>query len=71
MAKAAALRDELGSAPPAGVVEALSEAEADDLANALADARRRQAAELRAAVHGAYDHVPRLLRGPIRKIFGG
>ena len=40
------------------------------LADSVQAARRRQAAELAAAGEQALGHVPRLLRGPIRKIVG-
>jgi hypothetical protein len=65
----AALEAELGSAPPAGFAR-LSEEELSDLAAAVRDARRRQAAEVAAAGDRALSFVPRFLRGPIRKIVG-
>jgi hypothetical protein len=63
------LRDELGVEVPPGIA-ALSNHERDDLADALRAARRRQATQLRAALDGALHLIPRLLRGPVRKIFG-
>jgi hypothetical protein len=41
------------------------------LAQAIAAARRRQADELEAAGAQAFRLVPRLLRGPIRRLAGG
>ena len=64
---AEALREELGVAPPKG----LASAEAADLAELVREARVRQARELRAAINATYDHIPRLLRGPLRKLLGG
>jgi hypothetical protein len=40
------------------------------LADAVRDARHRQAAALEAAGDHALGHVPKLLRGPIRKVVG-
>ncbi len=64
---AEALREELGASAP----KALSSAEAGDLGEAIRTARERQSAELRASINSAYDHIPRLLRGPVRKVLGG
>lgn len=63
------LRSQLRVNPPKGF-SALSEDELADLADALRDARHRQAAELQAAGDKAFGHIPRLLRGPIRKVMG-
>ena|GEM_PF-1581933 len=64
-----ALEARLGGRLPASIArlpaEALRELEA-----VVAEARRRQAAELHAAGERAYSHIPRLLRGPIRRIVG-
>ena len=68
MFKALALQ--LGAKPPKGL-SALSEDELEDLVDAVRDARHRQAAELQAAGEKAFGHIPRLLRGPIRKVTGG
>ena len=65
----AALRKELGAAPPRTLAE-LAPEQIHDLAEAVAAARRRQATELAAAGDAAFGHVPRLLRGPIRKVLG-
>lgn len=64
---AQALREELGTPAP----KALRSAEAADLVEAIREARERQSAELRASINSAYDHIPRLLRGPVRKALGG
>jgi hypothetical protein len=69
MADLAALEAELGSAPPPGLAR-LAPDELHDLAGAIRDARHRQAAELEAVGDRALSFVPRLLRGPIRRIVG-
>lgn len=60
------LRDALGGIPVE--VDGLDDGDAGRLAGLVVDARRRQAAELRAAVEGGLGHIPRLLRGPIKKL---
>ena len=65
----AALEAELGAKPHPGLAR-LDGAQLDDLAEAIAGARRRQAAEIEAAGDRALSHIPRLLRGPIRKVLG-
>ena len=65
----AELRAQLRAEPPRGL-GALTSEELHDLTAAVRDARRRQAAELQAAGDKAYGNIPRLLRGPIRKIVG-
>jgi hypothetical protein len=62
-----ALEAELRASAPEGV-KRLSEAQLHDLAAAVRDARRRQAAELTAAGEKALGHVPRLLRTPVRRV---
>jgi hypothetical protein len=62
-----ALSDELGGAVPQ-TLATLSSDELDDLTGAVRHARKRQAHELAAAGDAAFAHVPRLLRGPIRKV---
>jgi hypothetical protein len=57
-------------ADPPEALAALRPEELADLTDAIRDARRRQAADLQAAGDKAYGHIPRLLRGPIRKIVG-
>jgi hypothetical protein len=63
------LSAQLRGPAPAGLRE-LSEDELADLAAALADARHRQAAALAEAGDRALGHIPRLLRGPIKRIVG-
>jgi hypothetical protein len=69
MSGLAALEAELRGEAPAGLGR-LSEDELNDLASAIKDARRRQAAEIDAAAERALGFVPRLLRGPIRRVVG-
>lgn len=63
-----ALREELGAPPPRGLAEALDDDRARALAAALREARRRQSEALGRASREALDRVPRLLRGPVRKV---
>jgi hypothetical protein len=65
-----ALRAELGAAPPKGL-DALSDDEVADLAAAVHDARRRQSEALARATEDSLRHIPRLLRGPVRKMMAG
>lgn len=65
------LRDALGKTPPKGLVASLSADQSADLADAVRSARSRQSAELDAAIDGAFGRVPRLLRGPLRKVLLG
>lgn len=65
----AALEAQLGSKPPAGLAR-LDTGELHDLTEAVREARRRQAAEIDAVADRALGFVPRVLRGPIRKIVG-
>jgi hypothetical protein len=64
-----ALASELRDNPPASL-GALTDEQLNDLTSAIRDARHRQAAELAAAADRAASHIPRLLRGPIRKVLG-
>jgi hypothetical protein len=64
-----ALRSQLGATPPESLRE-LTEDELRDLGAAVADARHRQAAALAQAGDRALSHIPRLLRGPIKRIAG-
>lgn len=57
-----------GTAPDA--LRQLSDHELRDLGAAVADARHRQAAALAEAGDRALGHIPRLLRGPIKRIVG-
>jgi hypothetical protein len=65
-----ALEEQLGARLPAGV-GGLAEAELQDLADAVRSARRRQAKALAEAGERALGRIPRLLRGPVRKVAGG
>lgn len=64
-----ALRGQLGSSPPPGV-RGLSAEALEDLAVAVQAARHRQAAALEEAGDRALGRIPRLLRGPVRKVVG-
>lgn len=63
------LEAQLGGKAPPGLA-ALNDEQLSDLADAVHSAKRRQAAELAAAGDQAFGHIPRLLRGPIRKMLG-
>ena len=65
-----ALREALKAEPPPEC-SALDDACLADLAGAIESARARQREELHAAIDAAYGQLPRLLRGPIRKVLGG
>ncbi len=63
------LRAELGGQAP----ERLRRLKAEhllDLADAVRGARHRETEALEAASERALSHVPRLLRGPVRRIVG-
>lgn len=60
------LRDALGGIPVE--VDRLDPDDAAQLARMVTDARRRQADDLRRAIDGGLGHIPRLLRGPVKKI---
>jgi hypothetical protein len=64
-----ALEAQLRAKPPPGISR-LAEDQLRDLAAAITEARRLQAAELRDAGEKAYSQIPWLLRGPVRKIMG-
>jgi hypothetical protein len=70
-------RDGLGAlaaqlrAQPSSAVGALDGAHLSHLAGVIRAARHRQARELEAASAQALEGVPRILRGPLRKIVGG
>lgn len=64
-----ALAVQLGGRAPGGLT-ALDSEHLRDLADAVHAVKRRQAAELAAAGDQALHHIPRLLRGPIRKMLG-
>ncbi|HET9719389.1 MAG TPA: hypothetical protein VFP55_04855 [Solirubrobacteraceae bacterium] len=61
------LREQLRSDPPHGL-RALAEEDLRHLAQAIHAARARQAAALEHAAEHGFSYVPRLLRGPIRRI---
>jgi hypothetical protein len=62
------LTEALGAPPPPGLAATLTDAEAARLARAVRAAKTKQARALDEATTAALDHVPRLLRGPIRKL---
>ena len=62
-----ALEAELRATIPDGV-RAIGDERLKDLAGAVTAARHRQTAALAAAGNQALGHVPKLLRGPVRKI---
>ncbi|WP_433715335.1 hypothetical protein ACQP2U_15730 [Nocardia sp. CA-084685] len=51
-------------------ISALSSEHQAELAQAVVDARWRQADELKAAAFGMLDFLPRFLRGPVKKAAG-
>ena len=65
------LQAALGAPPPPGLAERVHDAELADLARLVRAARARDSAALEAATANALDHVPRLLRGPIRRLVLG
>jgi hypothetical protein len=65
----AALRRALDGPVPKGL-RSLSDDELAHLAQAIDEARRRQARALASGGETALQHVPRLLRGPIRRVTG-
>lgn len=64
-----ALQSELRAPAPEGFAR-LTDPQLADLAQAVAQTRRQQAAQLAAAGDQAFGHIPKLLRGPIRRILG-
>ena len=64
-----ALRAQLGGTAPEPL-RGLGADELGHLANAIRDARRRQTKALAQAGERALGHIPRVLRGPVRKIVG-
>ncbi len=63
------LAEQLRAQPPKGLAS-LGDEQLRDLAGAVRAARRRQAAELAQAGAQAYRHIPKLLRGPVRRVLG-
>ena len=55
---------------PTPAVSGLPDEHQAHLATAIRGARRHQAEQLAAASEQALEHIPRLLRGPVRKIVG-
>jgi hypothetical protein len=66
----AALEAELGGRAPNGL-DALTDAQLRAFTGLLRDAKRRQSEALESAVEQALEIVPRMLRGPVRKILFG
>jgi hypothetical protein len=64
-----ALRAQLGQSAPTALREITAD-ELHDLGAAIAHARHRQAAALAEAGDRALSHIPRLLRGPIKRVVG-
>jgi hypothetical protein len=63
------LRTLLGADPPASV-QALDEATRADLASVIAQARKRQVMDLKAAYTATLKHVPFPVRGIVKKVLG-
>jgi hypothetical protein len=63
------LEEQLRDRPPAGLHQ-LEEEHLTHLAAAIRSTRRRQGEQLEAASDHALNHIPRLLRGPVKKIVG-
>jgi hypothetical protein len=63
------LDEQLGASAPRALAE-LTDAQVRDLADSVRTARHRQAAELAAAGEQALRHIPKLFRGPVRKVAG-
>jgi predicted DNA-binding transcriptional regulator YafY len=62
-----ALRVQLGGTAPDGLRK-LSAEQLADLADAIAQARHREAAAIAQASEQALSHIPRVLRGPVRRV---
>jgi hypothetical protein len=65
-----ALEAELGGRAPEGL-QSLADADVRAFTDLLRDAKRRQSDGLEAAVEQALEIVPRIVRGPVRKILFG
>lgn len=65
-----ALQEALGGVAPPASVRELDDATVATLAEAIADARRREREQLAASAEASLRHVPGLLRGPVRKVLG-
>lgn len=64
------LERELGERAPDGL-STLTDEELTDLADLLHDAKQRQSEALEGAIEEALGIVPRLVRGPVRKVLFG
>jgi len=64
------LEAELGGRVPEGL-ETLADGELADIGDRLRDTKRRQSQALDAAIEEALEIVPRMLRGPVRRILFG
>jgi hypothetical protein len=65
-----ALEAELGGPAPDGL-RALTDAQLSAITEVLAEAKRRQSGALESAVRESLEIVPRMARGPVRKILFG
>jgi hypothetical protein len=65
-----ALEAELGGRAPEGL-EALKDSDLRAFTALLRDAKARQSEALQAAIEEALEIVPRMVRGPVRKILFG
>jgi hypothetical protein len=65
-----ALEDELGGRPPDGL-EAIADKDLRAFTALLHDAKQCQSEALEAAAEAALEIVPRMVRGPVRKILFG
>jgi hypothetical protein len=65
-----ALEAELGGPAPDGL-SALTDAQLSAFADVLGEAKRRQSGALEAAVQESLEIVPRMVRGPVRKMLFG
>jgi hypothetical protein len=63
------LEEQLRAQPPSAILE-LDDEHLRDLAAAVREARHRQAAELARAGDKALGLIPRMLRGPVRRMLG-
>ncbi|MBO0769254.1 MAG: hypothetical protein J2O48_11285 [Solirubrobacterales bacterium] len=64
------LTEQLRNTPPAAL-GALSEADLRRLGDSVRKARKSQAEQIQVAAEQALEHVPRFLRGPVKKLVGG
>ena len=66
-----AIEQALGAKVPKGVASSLGDDELLRLATMISAAREQQARELDEALENALGHIPRLMRGAIRRIVFG